>query len=133
MSTRKSKKEPHVNVRYVWFTGFTEDFNVTPGAKSAESWYNHGMNLGAVIHIVIKNTAGEVLYEIKKDSPYIVEKKKPAPRKRKATKSTTKPKPKTPVKPKPKAPVKPKPKAPVKPKPKPKTPAKPRTSKKVKA
>ena len=135
--------QKHNNIRYEWFNGFVETFKTTQGEKSAESWYNHGMKLSGVIHITISDETGEVLYDLKRSSPYDApksEKKKPT-RRRRSTSTKAEPKTKAPAKPRakttkpkaePKAPAKPRAKT-TKPKAEPKTkaPAKPRTRKKA--
>ena len=122
----------HNTIRYEWFNGFVETFKTTQGQKSAESWYNHGMKLSGIIHITISDETGEVLYDLKRSSPYDApkpEKKKPTRRRRStSTKAKAEPKTKAPAKPRAKTT---KPKVEPKTKPKTKAPAKPRTRKKA--
>jgi hypothetical protein len=62
-------------VEFHWVRGFVEKFTCEPLAKTAETWYNQGMSLDSVVRVLITTNKGEVLYDVKKESPYVTSQK----------------------------------------------------------
>ena len=58
-------------VEYHWANGFVEKFNCAPTAKSAREWLENGEGLDSVVRIIITSDKGEVIYDVKKESPYV--------------------------------------------------------------
>ena len=58
-------------VEFHWQRGFVEKFTCSPTKKAVELWYKQGMSLDSIVRVLITDSKGEVLYDVKKESPYV--------------------------------------------------------------
>ena len=62
-------------VEYHWANGFVEKFTCAPTAKSAREWLENGKGLDSVVRVIVTDSKGEVIYDVKKESPYVAPQK----------------------------------------------------------
>jgi hypothetical protein len=82
-------------VEYHWANGFVEKFTCAPTAKTAREWLENGKGLDSVVRIVVTDSKGEVIYDVKKESPYVAPQKEDGSSNRTQKKKTVRKKTRT--------------------------------------